>query len=393
MKLILPLFTALLLSPLVAFSAAPSITDRVDWAEYLGRQDMVWNGFPKQWEEGAFLGNGQLGAMIFRDGTNSNVNWIMGRSDVAFNSFRIPIGTLELKLAGKWKGGTMRVDLWNAEARGVLKTEAGELHFRSFTHADQMVQVIEMNPTGSETVSWEWTPGLAVNTRKLARREKLTADDQNEPPERSTEGNIQISLQPLKPAGGHATVRVTVPSKGGSVTYASVGYSVKDAASARAEAVAAVKKAAAAGVESLTKTHREWWHKFWSESFLSIPDARMESFYSIQIYKMASGTRPGRPALDLLGPWFRITPWPKVWWNLNIQLTYWPQLTGNRLELGQSLCELIDKGAAALVDNAKPFESDSAAVGRATGYDCKGPMGPKIWGEELCNLPWAMHNY
>lgn len=172
--------------------------------------------------------------MIFREGTDSTVSWFMGRSDVAFNSFRIPIGTLELKLAGKWKGGTMRVDLWNAEARGVLKTEAGELQFRSFTHADQMVQVIEISPTGSETVSWDWTPGLAVNTRKLARREKLTADDQNEPPERSTEGNIQISFQPLKPAGGHATAWVTVPSKGGSVTYVSVGYSVKDAASARA---------------------------------------------------------------------------------------------------------------------------------------------------------------
>lgn len=393
MKRLLTLLAALLLCPLSALPAAPSITDRVEWAEFLGRQDMVWNGFPRQWAEGAFLGNGQLGAMILRDGDQSTVHWIMGRSDVAFHSFRIPIGTLELKLAGKWKGGTMRVDLWNAEARGVLKTEAGEVQFRSFTHADQMVQVIEVNPTGSETIAWDWTPGLAVNTRKLARREKLTADDQNEPPVRSAEGDIQVSFQPLKPAGGHATAWVTVPSQGGSVTYVSVGYSDKDADAARAEAVAAVKKAAAAGVDSLTKTHRAWWHAFWPESFLSIPDARLESFYWIQIYKMASGTRPGRPALDLMGPWFRNTPWPKIWWNLNIQLTYWPQLTGNRLELGQSLCELIDHGAAALAENAKPFEADSAAVGRATGYDCKGPLGEKLFGEELCNLPWAMHNY
>jgi hypothetical protein len=106
------------------------------------------------------------------------------------------------------------------------------------------------------------------------------------------------------------------------------------------------------------------------------------------MYKMASATRPGRPALDLMGPWFRRTPWTKIWWNLNIQLAYWPQLTGNRLELGESLCELIDQGAPALAANAKQFSADSAAVGRATGYDCVGPVG-----SELCNLPWTMHNY
>lgn len=380
--------------PVAAASAAGArIEDRVDWAEYLGRQDMVWNGFPRQWEEGAFLGNGQLGAMIHRESSTNTVNWIIGRSDVAFNAFRIPIGTLGLKCAGAWKGGTMRVDLWNAEARGVLRTDAGEWQFRSFTHSDQMVQVIEVTASEGEKVVWEWEPGLAANTRKLARREKLSDADQNEPPVRSAEGDIQISFQPLKPAGGHATAWKTVASDAASVTFLSVGYSTRDEASARAEAVAAVKKAAEAGVESLTRTHRAWWHEFWPASFVSIPDARLESFYWIQIYKMASGTRPGRPALDLMGPWFRLTPWPKIWWNLNLQLTYWPQLTGNRLELGQSLCELIDNGAANLAANAKPFEADSAAVGRATGYDCIGPMGGKTWGEELCNLPWAMHNY
>ena len=67
---------------------------------------------------------------------------------------------------------------------------------------------------------------------------------------------------------------------------------------------------------------------------------------------MASATRPGRPALDLMGPWFRTTPWARIWWNLNIQLAYWPQLTGNRMELGTSFRELIDQGADALAKNA-----------------------------------------
>jgi len=114
----------------------------------------------------------------------------------------------------------------------------------------------------------------------------------------------------------------------------------------------------------------------------------LESFYYIQLYKMASATRPGRPAMDLMGPWFRSSPWTKIWWNLNIQLAYWPQLTGNRLALGESFCELMDRGTTAFAQNAGEFSSDSAAIGRTSGYDCKGAVT-----HELCNLPWAVHNY
>ena len=68
-----------------------------------------------------------------------------------------------------------------------------------------------------------------------------------------------------------------------------------------------------------------------------MPDTQLESFYWIQMYKLASATRADRPAIDTLGPWYRSTPWPGIWWNLNIQLSYWPVYTANRLALGESL--------------------------------------------------------
>jgi alpha-L-fucosidase 2 len=368
--------------------ASAEIVDRVDWEKYLARHDLVWDRLPDRWSAGAFQGNGQLGAMLFAAKNNSTFLWQIGRSDVAFDTFRIPIGDLNLKASGKIRSGCARLDLWNAETRGVLNTDRGEIQFRSFTHTDLMVEVIEITTTGQEAVSWSWTPGLAANHRKIHIKEPLLPEDQNDPPVRSSQGDIQLSFQPVKPGGGHATAWKVVPlEKGKSVVYLSVGYAKADHA-ASDEAVAAVKKAADIGLESLTQTHRDWWHRFWQESFLSIPDTRLESFYWIQIYKMASGTRPGRPALDLLGPWFYKSPWLKIWWNLNIQLTYWPQLTGNRLELGQSLCELIDHGATALAANAGEFSADSAAIAGCTGYDCVGPIE-----SDLSDLPWAMHNY
>ena len=106
------------------------------------------------------------------------------------------------------------------------------------------------------------------------------------------------------------------------------------------------------------------------------------------MYKMASGTRPDRPLLDLMGPWFRGTPWPRIWWNLNIQLTYWPQLASNRLELGESLLKALDDHKPALARNARPWSDDSYAIGRSSSYDLERTAKP-----EIGNLTWTLHNY
>lgn len=369
-------------------SLSGQVVDETDWPKFLARQDMVWNRLPDRFENAAFTGNGLFGAMVFTGDDGQVLKWQIGRSDVAFMNSRIPIGDFVLKPRGKILGGNMRLDLWNAEVRGTIQTDKGEIEFRAFTHTDQPVNVFESTSKGGEKAEWSWAPGLAADPRKIYQKKPLNPEDQNLPPVPGREGDIDISFQPLQPAGGHATAWKIVDAGGGKqVVYASVGYADQDAL-AKSEAARNVRNAVAAGLESLTESHRAWWHGFWPEGFVSVPDARLESFYYIQMYKMASATRPGRPALDLMGPWFRSTKWPKIWWNLNIQLSYWPQLTGNRLELGESFAELLDKNGAALAANAGEFSADSAGIGRATGYDCRSDVG-----SELCNLPWAVHNY
>ena len=370
-----------------AAAAAPTVHLAADWPVFMARQDMVWDRLPDRFESAAFTGNGLLGAMVFTGDDGQSIKWQQGRTDVEFMG-RIPIGDLVLTPVGKILGGDMRLDLWNAEVRGTIKTDRGEIQFRTFTHSDQMVEVFETITTGGEQARWSWAPGLAANARKVYKKEALLPEDQNAPSVRSREGEIELSFQPLRAGRGHATAwQIIDAGNGRAVVYASVGYAPQEAV-AKSAAIAAVQHAVSAGLASLAESHHAWWHRFWPEGFISIPDARLESFYYIQMYKMASATRPGRPALDLMGPWFRSTPWPKIWWNLNIQLAYWPQLTGTRLELGQSLCELIDRGTPALIANAKEFSADSAGVGRVTGYDCGSFVS-----FETCNLPWAMHNY
>lgn len=372
----------------VLTETSAQVVDKVDWKPFLARHDLVWKRLPDRFENAAFTGNGQLGSMLFSTAKGQALKWQMGRSEVAFGTSRIPIGDLVLTPRGKILGGEMRLDLWHAEVRGTLKTDQGEIEFRAFTHSDQMINVCETIAHGGERAAWSWEPGPAIEPRKLFRKEVITDNDRNDPPVAGRVGPVNLSYQPLKPAGGHATAwQVVEAANGRSTVYASVGFANQEAA-ARSEALAAVGKALATGVPALIASHRAWWHAFWPEGFVSIPDTRLESFYYIQMYKMASATRPGRPAMDLMGPWFRATPWTKIWWNLNLQLAYWPQLTGNRLELGESLCELIDQGAEELANNAGAFQSDSAAIGRSSGYHCASPVGA-----ELCNLPWTMHNY
>ena len=48
-------------------------------------------------------------------------------------------------------------------------------------------------------------------------------------------------------------------------------------------------------------SHRAWWHRYYPASFLSFPDARLESYYWIQIYKLGSAMRDDGPILDLNG--------------------------------------------------------------------------------------------
>src|SRR5207248_1186122 len=135
-------------------------------------------------------------------------------------------------------------------------------------------------------------------------------------------------------------------------------------------ALAEIDSAPGETLNKLVTSHRAWWHAYFPQSFLSIPDTRMESFYWIQMYKLASATRADRPAIDLMGPWFRRTPWPHIWWNLNIQLTYWPVYAANRLELGESLTRLIDADRTNFIRNVPAeWRSDSAGVGRSSPYN------------------------
>ena len=83
--------------------------------------------------------------------------------------------------------------------------------------------------------------------------------------------------------------------------------------------------------------HRDWWAAQWNTAWLSIPDAAIERQWTLDAYKLIAAGRMGIPPIALQGPWTwddgRLPPWKGDYHHdLNTQMTYWPTLTGNRLD-------------------------------------------------------------
>jgi alpha-L-fucosidase 2 len=364
----------------------------VNWETFLARHDLTWDRIPRTWDSGAFIGNGLVGSMIYAEQTNA-LQWDVGRSDVCDRGDRIAIGRFTLTFPGPVTGD-MRLDLWNAEARGTLHSGGRDISWRSFTHTERPVTIIDLaQPKGQSPVNLAFAHEPAVAARAQFRGESIPPETMNPEPAYGETAGVQWCLQRFKAGGGYAVAWTSHNTGDHQVFYFTVDYTA-DGTPTAAKAVANIQAAAASPMADLVTSHRAWWHAYYPESFLSIPDTRMESFYWIQMYKLASATRADRPAIDLMGPWFHRTPWPHIWWNLNIQLTYWPVYTANRLELGESFVRLIDDHRENLINNVpEAWRVDSAAIGRSSPYDCRRGVSGRPGNEERGDLTWALHDY
>ena len=394
MKPTLAFLTAVLLVSFETNAATP-LADKVDWPAFMARHDLVFETLPTQFDCGAFLGNGLLGAMIYRDGDN-RLRFEMGRADVTEHrrdNNRLPIGGLVLETAGKIQDGTMRLDLWNAEVRGTVTTEKGSIQFRTLIHTDVMAMILDLETSdGEKAARFAWVPGHGQDKRN----QQEFKDPPNPPATTETIDGLTVCIQPRHAGGEFATAwKETATPKGRRVVL-SIADSFPGNTSRR-EVVETVQKTVATDFDRLVASHREWWHQLYPKSFVSVPDPKLESFYWIQFYKLGSASRPDRVPVDLLGPWFRDTGWPRIWWNLNIQTLYLPVYAANQLELGESFVRFLDTKRANFVRNAKEIYGfdDCATVPHTTCYEGLRGDGTCAPGNFINpgDFTWALHNY
>jgi hypothetical protein len=375
MKTALTRLALLLLLAASSANAQASLVDmKTDWPAFLARHDLVWEVLPDTFDHGAFLGNGLLGTTVYRDGPG-RLRFELGRSDVTDHrrdNGRLPIGGLVLKTAGAIASGTLRTDLWNAEVRGEVVTDKGRLRFRALTHADEIALLLDLEAEGGEeAAAFAWEPAQA----KVFRDEiKRVSGEPNPPPVTGAAGDVSFCEQRRVAGGAFATAwQVQGPPAKRRLTLTVAdsfpGLEAKTTAQETARRVAALP------ADALEQSHRSWWHAYYPASFLSVPDAQIEGFYWIQMYKLACATRQDRQVIDLLGPWYRQTRWPRIWWNLNIQLAYSPVYAANRLELGESFTRFIDAKRGNFIRNAKEIWGFDACATVPHTTDCEGLRG------------------
>jgi alpha-L-fucosidase 2 len=390
--------TAPAAAPAAALVLDDTMVGDAAWSTYLGGLDPVWTKVPTTFYQSAFLGNGGLGVAVYQTGSAKKLTFRLGDSRVRdhqgtggtnFGNARLPIGDLTLATSGDVTGVNLRLSLWNAELSGTVTTTTGVLNIRAYVHGKRDVLVVAASvKSGTEKVSWSFTAAIARSPR---------LDFKPAPSGLKTNPTATVSgttcTQNLA-AGGQIVTKWQTRSEAGGTTLLATVAETFSGTGAGTTATQTLAAAAALTLDQLTADHQSWWHAFYPKSFVSVGETRLESFYWIQLYKMASATRRDRPVLGTCGPWLEKTPWPGTWWNLNVELEYWLINATSHTEL-DSLSASLSKYRNNLVTNvASAYRSDSVGIGRTSQEDLVGGVAqPGGSGDpEVGDLTWALHN-
>ena len=368
------------------------------WARFLAGQDLVWQRVPRTWYEGPFLGNGFLGSMVYQEPGRNALRFTVHHSQVQdhrpqfgneWGVARLPVGNLALEPAGQLTGVDLRLDLWNAELRGTVTTDRGTIGLSAFVESGRSLLAVTLRPSkGEQAAKLVFTPSAALSPRTI-REDPPANFPLNPDPVTTTEDGVTRVVQPmlaggadrdrLRPAREHA-----VPHRGAQLPGNDRGTTCSG------------HHPHAPHLDRLTAEHRAWWHAFYRKSFISVPDGLLQSFYWIQLYKLASAARAEAPIMATTGPWLEPTPWPSVWNNLNSQLEYWPVYGSNHLEL-DPIPRSLHSYQQILVDALRPqFRADSMGLRRSTDaqFDDAGlrRRARVLRGPGDRDLPWLLHN-
>ncbi|SMP51778.1 protein of unknown function [Neorhodopirellula lusitana] len=394
------------------------VVDGVNWGEMLAEMDLVWNSLPQTWKESPFLGNGEQGTMM-RQINPRTLQWDVGCSAAhdhrpldqddpaeknvgVLNRGRLFIGHLELRFPEELTGGKSRLSLWDAEAKGSVKSAGGKAEWAALVHAQEPVMRFECKATEElQKATFVYVPEMATNPR--AQRGKNPRHPANPKPEvsRLSDG-VQTAVHNLVAGGQTAVAWKQITVAGTQRLWLSVQHSFPGDEAVDL-AVQAVRSAAQADQVEWTAAHRDWWHRYYPASMVSTGDPFWDSFYWVQQYKLGSATRDKGWILDNQGPWLQPTAWNAIWWNLNAQVSHSGFATANRRGNGSALSHRLDINRDNLALNVgEEYRDDSYGIGRtSSGWDLLGLIGVPGTGlpkadrnisRECGNLLWAMHN-
>ncbi len=253
----------------------------------------------------------------------------------------LPLGRIDLLLPGEasLKHGTL--DIKTGELKVVYTHKERNMQIGMKLAMDSQIFIIELP---EEDISVKSVPSWEFKREQF---EELLF----EPPLFMDEGAIKGWIQklPKDPAVSVAYIKTDSTIFG---------------ATARTDKIAILRdildSAVKNGRETLEKTNRIWWKRYWDKvPEINIPNDKLDFIYSYGLYKFACFTNPSGIPATLQGPWIEedeFPPWSSDYhFNINVQMCYWPAYKANQTDHLKPIFDLVWSWREKLRANAKSF--------------------------------------
>lgn len=335
--------------------------------------DLVFPSLAKSWDEGIPLGNGTVGALVWKrdstlrfsldrtdlwdlrsvdslSGDNYRFAWVkeqirkkdylpvQKKFDWPYDRMpapsKIPGAALEFSLAGLGEPSKVRLYLNNALCEA---TWDNGVQMQTFVHATKPVgwfvfknltsplEPMLVTPMYKKSgVSGEESPVTGQDLQRLGYEQGAV----------SRKGNQLIYHQ--KGHGDFAYDVVVSWKRQGDTLYGT--WSITTSLSAD-RAIKESEEAMARGLKQDYRAHLAYWNPYWAQSTVSLPDSILQKQYQNEMYKFGSASREDSYPISLQAMWTadngKLPPWKGDYHHdLNTQLSYWPAYIGNHLSEG-----------------------------------------------------------
>jgi alpha-L-fucosidase 2 len=351
------------------------------------RHDLVFDRLAATWDEGIPLGDGLIGALIWKKGdalrlsldradlwdlrpvtefAGPEFRFVWVRDHVLANDYdpvhrmgdepydrdpaptKIPAAALEFDISALGEIASVRLSLAEAVCRIRWKSGA---RLTAFVHA-------------TEPVGWFQFEGLPAGARP-----KLVPPAYAEPKPENPRSLAGLGYPRPEISGDEGSVRYHQEGWGGmsydvaadwawsggvvltgawsvSCAYPETGGLGRPWSAAAGLAFDATTGALKRGLVRDLESHAAWWKSFWARSNVRLPDPVLERQWYLETYKFGAASRRGAPPVTLQAVWTaddgRLPPWKGDYHNdLNTQLSYWPCYSGNHLEEGLAFLDWL----------------------------------------------------
>ena len=391
---------------------------------FLDRHDFVYEAAPLRWSDGLPLGNASIGAVIWGDGgplkltLDSCELWDLrsprirdkrysyahfkklyqeGRISEIKNIFdfrqksivptRLPGPRVELGFGGKAKTFKARLRLATAGAEGCIGFDKGSARWHAYVAAGEDVLILKVLPGDHPRAR------LRVRLDHLSDAACAALRRRRFPKPQRGKG---LLYQAIPENGGYLVAWRRIPGKRNGDTFLITLIKGEDKSALTREARRRLARASQR-LATLRRGHVGWWRSFWQRSFLTVPDNLLESLFYAEIYKLGCNARPDAALpVALQGVWSpdgEMPPWHGDYHlDLNVQFSYWPAYTSNRLDCAGPLYAWATRLLPTFRKECRRFFGCDGAFAPCA----LGPNGERVLGYETTeqwpgNGAWLAH--